>query len=251
MSPVIVMKKPKNWNQLPLYEKVGLYQKSLNKFHSQFVDKLNAKIIVKNICKDDIEVPKVIKILKGPNDILETDIKDNYIIKASHGSKWNINIEKNKSYLIENIISQLEKWNQKYHPYQEKQYLYIKPRFFIEEKMNDKYDQQNGEAMVYMCRCIYGKVISISIKYKELRNDYDINWNIIGDHELGNIEKPVHYDLLIKNAEKLSSFFEFVRMDFYIDVDDKIYFSEFTFSPMGGMKVLPLHLEYELSKYWY
>ncbi len=249
-SPLFVMPKPANWNHLPLYKKVAIYRNFLGKFHSQFVDKIRVKKIVKSLLGSNIEVAKIVRILSSYSDLRETDITSNVIIKAAHGSKWNINIQEGKKYHLKALQEQLKLWNQLYNPLQEKQYAYLKPRFFLEEKINDKYVGKSGEAIVYMCRCFYGKVASISVKYGELRNDYDCDWNVIGDYQMPYIEKPVHLGRMIQNAETLSSLFEFVRMDFYIDHEDKIYLSEYTFTPVSGAQVLSNKLEYSLSKYW-
>ena len=101
-----------------------------------------------------------------------------------------------------------------------------------------------------MIRCIKNKAITIGVKKGTIQNSYDVYWNPLEPEEFS-IKKPSNLHLMLYLAEKLSAPFEFVRIDFYLSADNKIYFSEFTFSPMGGMKVLPLHLEYELSKYWY
>ncbi len=248
---IIIMRKPKNWKQLAFYEKISIYRNFMNKFHSQFVDKINAKKIVKNLCNEEIEIPRIVKILKNYRDIEEKDIDKNYLIKASHGSKWNINIQKENQYSKEQIINILKKWNKQYNPKIEKQYSYILPQFFIEEKIDDKYFGKNGKAIVYMIRCIYGKIVSISAKYNNRTNYYNTEWELRVTPELEiNIEKPIYFEKMKRNAEKLSTLFEFVRIDFYIDKDDKIYFSEFTFTPNNGMKTLPNNLEYTLSETW-
>jgi len=53
--------KPQNWDSLDLYQKVRHYRSHLTPEHSRFVDKLEAKKIVKEILGDDIEVAKVIR----------------------------------------------------------------------------------------------------------------------------------------------------------------------------------------------
>lgn len=249
-KPLFVIPKSENWSSLLLYEKVSIYQKYLNNFHSQFVDKIIVKNIVKNMCNNEIKIASIVKILNNYNDLEEKDINSDYLIKSSHASKWNINIEKDVKYNINELKNNLKNWNRLYKPKEEKQYSYLIPRFFIEEKINDKYYGKNGKAIVYMCRIFYGICRSISVKDGSLRNDYDINWNIIGDNEMNYIEKPKNLNLMIKYAEKMGSLFEFVRMDFYIDNEENIYFSEFTFTPMGGCQTMPLFLEKELSKYW-
>ncbi len=261
-------KKPKNWRTLPLYKKVQVYQQYLGKFHAPFVDKLLAKKIVTEVCRGEILVAPVIRILASPNDLRPEDLCPNWIIKAAHASKWNINLqdrsESGSEYGPEKIpimIQKLHQWNQTYSPGLEKQYQYIQPRFFIEEKIVDKYahcytgiGEKSDDAIVYMFRCIYGKVVSISARLGERRNDYNPHWEVIGGFDMPFIQKP-EGDLLqrmIRNAERLSSPFEFVRMDFYLGAGDHqpIYFSEFTFSPTCGLPTLPGNLEYTLAKSW-
>lgn len=255
-------KKPKNWTRLPLYKKVQIYQQFLGKFHAPFVDKLIAKQIVTKVCCGEILVAPVIRILSSPNDLRPEDLHPNSIIKAAHASKWNLNLkDKCSPEKIPSMVQKLHQWNRTYSPGLEKQYQHIQPRFFIEEKIIDKYahcyneiGEKSDDAIVYMFRCIYGKVVSISARLGERRNDYNPHWEVIGGFDMPFIKNP-DADLLqrmIRNAEKLSAPFEFVRMDFYMGPGDDhpIYFSEFTFSPTCGLPTLPGNLEYTLAKSW-
>ena len=57
--------------------------------------------------------------------------------------------------------------------------------------------------------------------------------------------------LVLKNISTiLSAPFEFVRMDFYIDIEDKIYLSEYTFTPAAGFQYYSCKVEKELGKIW-
>ena len=51
-------------------------------------------------------------------------------------------------------------------------------------------------------------------------------------------------------AKILSNPFEFVRIDFYLGADNKIYFSEFTFTPHAGLQVYSNEMELKLGKLW-
>jgi hypothetical protein len=55
---------------------------------------------------------------------------------------------------------------------------------------------------------------------------------------------------MIELAEILSAPFEFVRIDFYLSSDRKIYFSEYTFTPSGGYRFYTNNIEAELGKLW-
>jgi hypothetical protein len=246
------MKKPNNWNDLMCCEKINIYKSFLNKEHSEYTDKLFAKKLVNDVCGDKIKVAKVIKVLKSYDDLDQNDLDPKYIIKSTHGSGWNINIKENTD--INTCKRLLKSWNKCYSQ-TEKQYTYLQPAFFIEEKINDKILGNTGEAIVYMIRCVRGNPISIGIKHGSYMNNYDINWNPIDSYA-----QKIPIDLLLnENASKFSDMlhyasilskpFEFVRMDFYLSEKD-IYFSEFTFTPNAGKQVFTKEVEYMLGKLW-
>lgn len=244
------MIKPDNWDDLMFCEKIYIYRNYLNETHALYTDKLSAKRIVKDICGDRIRVAKVIRVLEGPDDLVQSDLDPCNIIKSAHGSGWNITITENTD--IEKCKRLLRSWNICYST-AEKQYTYIKPKFFIEEKIKDKLLGQTGDAVVYMIRCIRGKPISIGIKYKRCMNNYDMGLNIL---ETGSEKLPFQVDFddigindMLQLARLLSEPFEFVRIDFYVS-EGGIFFSEFTFTPNGGNRVFTKEVEYALGKLW-
>ena len=150
---------------------------------------------------------------------------------------------------INKIKNKLNIWNKTY-SFTEKQYIYIKPQFFIEEKINDNLIGITGKAIVWMIRCIRGIPISIGVKYNNIQNIYDTDFNLIGDNKLPIIiNKPSNLERILEISRILSKDFEFVRMDFYLG-NDKIYFSEYTFTPNNGMQTFPIEMEMELGKLW-
>ena len=73
---------------------------------------------------------------------------------------------------------------------------------------------------------------------------YDLEWNRLevryGKHPNCEVEKPIHFDEMIKLAERLSQGFPFLRVDFF-DLPDKVQLSELTLYPGGGLT--PIHPE--------
>ena len=234
--------KPIDWKQLPLYKKIKYYGTQLDDRFSKYVDKIEAKKIVKHICGDDITVLPIIRIINNAEEVTTDDINMNNMIKSSHGSGWNININHNTT--VDNVKKMLRTWNKVY-SYSEKQYMYITPRFFTEQKI----DGTSGTADVIMFRCIHGRPISIGIKHGNLQNSYDINWNPITDIKIQNIQRPQKLSKMISIAQILSQPFEFVRIDFFY-VNDVIYFSEFTFTPSAGDLFFPMNLEKFFGSMW-
>jgi hypothetical protein len=243
--------KPENWMELPMFKKIYYYGTQLTKEYSEYVDKLEAKRKVKEICGNDIKVAKVVRILKSYDDLTENDLNKNYIIKSSHGSNWNIYNDESIPITLNNAIQKLRGWNNKYNSYSERQYNFIEPKFFVEEKICDSILGYTGHACVYMFRCIYSNPISIGVKYKKMQNSYDINWNLTQKPKIPfQIPKPKCLSKLLNLCKILSSKFEFVRLDFYIGKDDVIYFSEFTFTPAGGCQVFDNETEIKQGLMW-
>jgi len=234
--------KPNNWQKLPFYKKIQYYSSQLDERFAPYVDKIEAKKIVKNICGDDISIAPIIRILNNTDDFSENDIDVNNMVKSSHGSGWNININRDTN--VKYVKSKLHSWN-KIYSRTERQYTYIKPRFFIEQKVNGP----AGNADVFMFRCIHGQPISIGIMRNNRQNSYDINWKPLINNEIANITKPEHLDKMITLARTLSSPFEFVRIDFYY-IGGIIYFSEFTFTPAGGAKFFSTIDEERFGSMW-
>lgn len=236
------IKKPNNWTDLEFHEKIKYFMTVITKDYSPYVDKLQAKMLVKEMC-NEINIAKVVRVLNGPDDILDSDINTNYIIKSSHASRWNINI-KNNNMSKNEIISKLKTFYKHYNPKREPQYAHIEPCFFIEEKIDDKYVGTNGSAECYNFYCLNGKIQCIRIdSYRtENVNMYDPEWNLISENYMNiHYEKPKNYDNIVKYINALCAPFEFVRVDIFIAKNDVVYFSEFTFTPKGGKPlVIPI-----------
>jgi hypothetical protein len=236
--------KPDNWPTLPLYKKIQIYKNHLDERFAPFVDKLQAKEKVKGMCQ---EIANVIRIIESPDDVKESDLHTDWIIKATHGSGWNIPITEKTT--VEEVKQKLREWNTTYVGSDEKHYQFIKPRFFIEEKIEDAYVGEKGKAVVFMFRCIHGKAVTIGVKKGDEQNMYRITGECIG--KAFPFVLPFHRIEQMKQiAETLAQPFEFVRMDFYLGVKGDIYFSEYTFSPAGGQQIYPLAIENELGALW-
>lgn len=244
---MFTFEKPPTWNNWPLYKKIKYYKGILTKDYARYVDKIEAKVIVSRMTNDNIKCAKLIRILESPDDFHETDLNTNHIIKSAHGCGWNINIDETTT--VESVRNTLQSWNCSYNGNNEPHYQFIKPRFFIEEKINDIVLGQTAKANVYLIRCIHGKPFVIGVRTELGQNSYDLNWNPVKPIEI-QIDKPKHFLKMLYYAVQLSDPFEFVRIDFYIGSDDHIYFSEFTFTPSGGNPFYSMQYEQAFGQLW-
>jgi len=239
------VRKP-GWDNLPLYKKILNYRNELTQLHAQYTDKINAKSIVKNVCGSIVKTAKIIRILENTNDLHSTDINPDTFLKAAHGCGWIVDLAQPNA--LQKGKLALKQWDRTF-SYEEKQYTFIKPRFFIEEKVHCAHFGKKTMALDIKVNCFYGKPVFLSVQTPDKkRNYYTLDWKHVLPPEF-HYERSNDMDILIEAAALLSKPFEFVRMDFYIGIDG-VYFSEFTFTPKNGQRRLPEELELEFGKNW-
>lgn len=227
--------------------------------------KLNYKSKLLPICTDKYTVRKYVKhcgcdnILTklywygyDPSAIPFDDLPDQFVIKVTHGSGFNI-ICKNKQELdISATTRVLKRWlKEKYLPcYGEWFYGVIKPRIIVEEYLDDG---KGSSPKDYKFYCFHGEPKLINVHVDRFTNHksilLDVNWNPLKNikmKEVDNsikVEKPAELDELLKYVRILSKGFPHVRVDLYI-VNSKIYFGELSFTSDAGFVIIsPIQTE--------
>lgn len=179
-------------------------------------------------------------IYTSPDEINQDDLPDQFIIKGSHGSGWNIIVHDKSKANWYNIRRVCRSWlNQNIYVYGREWNYRDQPRHIIIEPL------LSDEAPIdYKVMCFNGKARAFQINHNEngvhYVDLYDADWNLfddtcigINEHCRNPLPKPPQFDKLKQIAEKLSAPFPFVRVDFY-NFDDKVYFGEMTFFPGSG-----------------
>lgn len=244
--------KPRYWAELPLYKKVQYYKTVLTADYAPYVDKLKAKELATRLCPE-LRTARVVRILAGPDDLQATDANGSHLLKSAHGSGWNIPLSPPLN--LTEARTKLHSWMKTY-SVEEKQYIHIRPRFFIEEILDDAYTGFSGRAHVFMARCIHGTPVSVSVRKDNgngsvVQNSYTPTFDLL-EPELFPFEQPPSYqwEALLRCATQLSAPFEFVRIDMYISADGHIYLSEFTFTPANGAPVFSMNVEAAQGRLW-
>lgn len=235
--------KPSNWNELPLYEKSRIYGLQLGQKEAFYSDKLAIKDLVAS--KYNLKIAPIVRVLSDINDLYPKDINPNHLLKATHGSGWNIDFNRERKISI--IKTNLRCWNRHYNVIIEPHYRYIQPRFLIEEKIKDKIHP--NYLIAYRFRCIRGMAIAIRVTVEEKLYDFFPDWTPMKDNPKPDFPRPPELEEMLKISEEMSSEFEFVRIDLYI-AKDGIYFSEYTFTPNAHQQIYYDDLEMELGKLW-
>ncbi len=169
------------------------------------------------------------------------ELPDKFIIKATHGSGWNLLCMDKRTFDWDSEKVKLDEWlhTNFYLRFREWAYKDIPPRIVIEHLLQD----ENGRIPVdYKFFCFNGdpKLIQVDFDRHEnhTRSLYDVNWKkldvtfLYPDHPTP-APRPEDLDAMLSLAGKLSTGLPFVRVDLY-KLPPKIYFGEMTFYPGAG-----------------
>jgi hypothetical protein len=239
------LKKPKDFNEKIQYLK--LYKYTNNEIITKCIDKYLVKDYLKFDKNDICKTAKLFGVYDDVNDIAWEKLPQKFVIKCNNGCGSNIVCDDKEKLDIVKTKKQLKSWMHMnyWKMFAESQYKNIDKRILIEEFLGN-------DLKTYKFYCFNGipKVIYVSSNgengEKDLYLDYfDTKWNLLPitldghKHCTQGIEKPKQLKKMLNIATELSKEFPFVRIDLY-DVNNEIYFSEYTFVPTGGfMKITP------------
>ncbi len=177
-------------------------------------------------------------------DIKYSDLPDKFVLKASHGSGWNIICKDKRKFNLKVWRKVLDSWlKQNYYCYyRETNYKNLKPRIICEKYI----ETHTKEGLLdYKLYCIDGKFQFFQMidnsNWDKRINLYDKDWNLLpvgyAFKQSDNVfKKPDDLEQMIKIAEDLSKSLPFVRVDLY-NYNRQIIFGEFTFFPSAGLKL--------------
>jgi hypothetical protein len=191
-----------------------------------------------------------------PETIPFDELPDNYIVKANHGCKMNIIVEKRNRSKAE-IISKCNHWLKKTYGIKNHEWAYwnIQKKIIVEELLIDEDGKIPKDYKFFVFHGICKKIMVFSNRYTNRSNSaYDRDWNYISNPNkkppIQLISKPAAYDKMLFIAEELGKDFDFVRVDLYT-TKGKVYFGELTHYPLSGLtKKSSLSDDIELGKHW-
>ena len=233
------LKNPIRYTEKLQYLRLKVYPK--NDLVSKCASRDGVRDYLKEINEEDKLIP-IYGIFDRFDDIDFSSLPNQFVMKCTHASGFNY-LVKNKDELD---IKKLRKMFNKFLKTDygkktvEPHYSKIKPRIIIEKAITDlsslpdeyKIHVFNGKAKYLYLVTGRGK----DIKY----NNYYIDWTPFNEAQFNGwdtseeqLKKPEQFDDMVKFAEKIASPFPFVRVDLYL-INNKIYFSEMTFTPAKG-----------------
>ena len=230
-----------------------------------FTEKLNAnKINIKKAKRysyyaDKHKVRKYVKKTIGKKYLIEEywarekitpkdleKLPNSFVLKCNNGSSSNYIVKDKKKENLEEICNYLNRLSRiKFgNIHGELLYNYIKPMIVAEKLMLDKNKKIPDDLK---CFCFidndgnkrkilyYERVVGDDrkrIMFDENWEPVDINCTSFEKMDI-ELKKPKNHKEILDVIDKLSSRFNFVRVDLFL-LDDKIYFGELTFIPTAG-----------------
>jgi hypothetical protein len=232
------LKSPTTFNEKLVWRKFYDH----NPIYVQLADKWQVREYVRMKVREEV-LTKVFWVGKDLSTINLANLPDKFVIKANHGSgKEFIYFVDNKNRLNPALLKRIGERliTNEFGVYtNEWWYTKIDRRIIVEELLNT-----NSQTLPldYKFFVFHGKVCYIQVDYDRFLNHtrtfYDRNW-VVQPFEKGGPRGPISdptdkLDLMIEIAEKLSSDFDFVRVDLY-NIGDRVIFGELTFCPGAGM----------------
>lgn len=186
-----------------------------------------------------------------------TAIAKPFVVKANHGSGWNIFVRSDAELDVQSIHQKCADWlNRKYGSREgEWHYSYIKPQILIEPFLGDPTELP----IDYKFFVFHGKVHFIQVdvgRQKDHRRFfYSRDWQkqpftIKHPLEDGEFTRPHSLPVMLAAVESIARGFDFVRMDFY-EINHTPLFGEITFSPGSGLQhFYPATWDTIMGQYW-
>lgn len=200
----------------------------------------------------------------NPEEIPFNDLPEDYVIKPNNGAGWWM-ICQGRRTLIDNYfkitygmtpedkIKVCKRWLSEDYSLRWNEWAYsqIEPLIVVEEFLKtDTYELPRDYRL-----CMFdGKLRFLYITNfdNSMFNYYDADFYPIEFKFKPvdiDIKKPKEFKRMVDYAEKLSSGWDFLRVDFY-HLQNKIYFGELTHYPGAGHTPFPYEIDLKLGSYW-
>lgn len=204
-------------------------------------DKSTVGEYVRTVVSAEILAPRF-GVYERAEDVPYDSLPDQFILKATHGSGWNIICRSRSTFDRDAATARLSKYlRTNYYDFRrEWAYKEIKPRILCEQLLLDSH---GNIPIDYKFFYFHGEPRIVEVDYARFtahtRNLYDTHWRLIPcqyrspNNPAAEASPPEALPELLAISRRLSSAFPFVRVDLYL-VGARIFFGELTFYPGGG-----------------
>ena len=235
--------------------------------YTAYVDKYAVRQYIAQKLGEGYLIP-LLGVWDKPEDIDFDALPDKFVLKCTHNSGLGMCICKDKSKLnIGKVKKGLAKGlKQNYYLYgREWPYKDVRPQIVAEPLLKDNNVPGSiGTGLIdYKLYCFNGVPKFFYLGYANISNGYkrdqltymNMDWTLAPFYREGHekvsfpIKKPAAWDEMVRIASVLSQNIPFVRVDL-LYIDNRVLFSELTFSPGSGFSpFLPVEWEQQIGEW--
>lgn len=233
------LKNPKGFNEKLQW--IKLYDR--NPTYCNMVDKYESKKVVAQKLGEEYIIP-TLGVWDHFEEIDFDSLPEQFVLKCTHDSGSIVICRNRETFDVEAARMKLQQklkknlfWHAREWPYKN-----VKPRILAEQYMEDT---EAKELVDYKFYCFGGQPRFLYVS-SGLANHttatmsfLTLDWQF-APYERSDYKplkelpkKPVNFDQMVEFAKILSEGIDFLRVDLY-EINDKVYFSELTFSPAAG-----------------
>lgn len=217
--------------------------------YTTMVDKYEVKKYIANLIGEEFVIPTY-GVWDSFDEIDFDKLPNQFVLKTTHDSGGMVICRDKKTFNFNKARKKLTKsLKRKYfYAFREWPYKDVKPRILAEKYMTDeKYNDSNGfnSLNVYKILTFGGepKIIQTIENDKtdhETIDYFDCEWNLLDlrqnyPNSPVPLDRPKNLDKMLELSRLLSQGTRFVRVDLY-EINNKVYFSEFTFFSDAGFE---------------
>lgn len=246
------LKDPKTYNEklqwIKLYDKHPDMPRCCDKFTvRQFVEERGCGHLLNTLYWEGAD----------PAQIPYDSLPEQFVIKVTHGSTYNIIVKDKAKLDIPETTKKLRSWlkSQFIACYGEWFYGKVPPRIIVEKYLEDP---ELGELLDYKVFCFNGVAKLVDVHSgrfgQHKRNIYDRDWNFLEKVNFKYphgpvLPKPAQLEEMLACAETLAAPFTHARVDFFL-VQGKIIFGEVTFTNGAGFDpITPREFDLEMGSW--
>lgn len=241
MGKKLNLKNPKTFNEKMQWLKVYDH----NPLYTKLVDKHEVREFVRTIIGEKYLIPEL-KLWDSPKEINLEELPNKFVIKCTHDSGSVLVIRNKDKIEQDSLIKHFLKRTKRSHYWAGREWPYknVKPRIIVEQ-----YLETDGEGGLkdYKFYCFNGVpmflYVSSGLDNHETAKisffDLDGNRMPFGRSDYNPIDYKIEMPSKFEEMKKIASVCaseigaDFVRVDLF-EVNNRVFFSEFTFTPCGG-----------------
>jgi hypothetical protein len=226
---------------------------------SILADKVAVRKFVAERGYEDI-LNEILMVTTRPEEIDFSKLPQRFVIKASHGSGWDIIVRNKEEIVPEEIVDKCQEWMKSVYgeSLRESHYRDIPPAIIVEKFL---FDTQYEVPLDYKMHVFHGKCHFIQVDYgrfsEHTRTIYDRNWEpqdftFTYPRKIVDTKRPATLGRMLEIAEALARDMDYCRVDLYSVNDHDVYFGEMTLTPAGGYELFGMNAkgDYLMGSYW-